>query len=266
MVATSNPKAKNCVQWRLQKEMRGMKGVVLSAGLGSRFGSYTKEEHKLLMMVNGRPIIDYTLRSFYMAGIVDVVLVVGFMADRIRDWVGDGSTYGLHVQYAFNPDYKLGNALSLREAHPFIDDEVFILSMGDHMISSKLINNVMGFYPNYEASILGVDFNPSLRYAQDVTRVMVEAEERISSIGKHIEKWNGTDSGVFRLNPEIFEIVDQWINLDKSERYELGDVFAYMISQGGVLKSCDISDCYWYDVDTLEDLQNLQTRFIHPDE
>ena len=243
-----------------------MKGLILCAGVGSRFGSYTKEEHKLLLRVNDRPIIDYTLRSFQMAGIVEVVLVVGFMADRIRDWVGHGSRYGLNVQYTFNPDYKLGNALSLQQAHAFTNDETFILSMGDHMISSELINNLMDFNPNYQPSVLGVDFRPSLHYAQDVTRVMVEAKERISSIGKHIEKWNGTDSGVFRLNPEIFEIVDQWIGLDKSERYELGDVFNYMISQGGILKSCDISDCYWYDVDTLEDLQQLQTRSVHPDE
>ena len=238
-----------------------MKGVVLSAGLGSRFGSYTKKEHKLLLLVNNRPIIDYTLQSFRMAGIVDVVLIVGFMADRIKDWVGNGSKYGLNVQYTFNPDYKLGKALSLQQAHAFTNDETFILSMGDHMISSELINNLMDFNPNYQPSVLGVDFRPSLHYAQDVTRVMVEAKERISSIGKHIEKWNGIDSGVFRLNPEIFEVVDQWIGLDKSERYELGDVFNYMISQGGILKSCDISGCYWYDVDTLEDLQHLQTRF-----
>jgi choline kinase len=243
-----------------------VKGVILSAGLGSRFGSYTREEHKLLLRVNDRPIIDYTLQSFQMAGIVEVVLVVGFMADRIRDWVGHGSRYGLNVQYAFNPDYEFGNALSLRQAQAFTNDEDFILSMGDHMISSQLIASVMESHPNYHSSVLGVDFNPSLRYAQDVTRVMVEAEEQISSIGKHIEEWNGTDSGVFRLSSGIFEIVDQWVGLDKSERYELGDVFAHMISQGGTLKSCDISDCYWYDVDTLEDLQHLQTRFDHSGE
>ena len=230
-----------------------MKGVILSAGLGSRFGSYTKGEHKLLLLVNGSPIIDYTLQSFHMAGIVDVVLVVGFMADRIRDWVGHGSQYGLNVQYAFNPDYEFGNALSLRKAQAFTSDEGFILSMGDHMISSQLITSEMESHLDYQSSVLGVDFNPSLLHAQDVTRVMVEAEERISSIGKHIQEWNGTDSGVFRLNSEIFEVVDKWIDLDKSERYELGDVFAHMISQGGTLKSCDISDSYWYDVDTLED-------------
>jgi choline kinase len=43
-------------------------------------------------------------------------------------------------------------------------------------------------------------------------------------------------------------------------------VIDYMISQGGILKSCDIADCYWHDVDTLEDLQYLQTRFVHSDE
>ena len=243
-----------------------MKGVVLSAGLGSRFGSYIEGEHKLLLAVNDRPIIDYTLRSFSMSGIVDVVLVVGFMADRIRGWVGDGSTYGLNIQYAFNQDYELGNALSLRQAHAFTGDEGFILSMGDHMISSDLINKMMDFCPDYGASVLGVDFNTYLLDSNDATRVMVETGDRISSIGKHIEKWNGIDSGVFRLSPKIFEVVNEWIGLDKSERYELGDVFAHLISQGGIFQSCDISGCYWYDVDTLEDLQHLQAQFVQTDE
>ena len=57
-----------------------------------------------------------------------------------------------------------------------------------------------------------------------------------------------------------------WISLNKSKLYELGDVFAHMISHGGIFKSYDISDCYWYYVDTLKDLQHLQTRFIHQDE
>ena len=243
-----------------------MKGVILSAGLGSRFGLHTSEEHKLLLRINDRPIIDYTLRSFQKAGIVEVVLVVGFMADRIRDWVGHGSQYGLNVQYVFNPDYELGNALSLRQAQAFTNNQDFILSMGDHMISSRLITSVMNSHSSYQSSVLGVDFNPSLRYAEDVTRVLVGAGERISSIGKHIEEWNGTDSGVFKLNAEIFETLGQWIDLDKSERYELGDVFAHMISRGGNLRSCDISDSYWYDVDTLEDLRYLQTGFVHPDQ
>ena len=243
-----------------------MKGLILCAGVGSRFGSYTHKQHKLLLTVNDVPIIDYTLRAFARSGVDDVGLITGFMADQINAWVGDGSRYGLKVKYIFNQDYKLGNAVSLQVSHTFTNGQAFVLSMGDHMVSSSLLTNVMKYGANCSNNVLGVDFNLNSRSVQEATRVLVGAEERISSIGKHIRTWNGIDTGVFCFNSEIYGGIDQWIASDKSGRYELGDALAYYIDQGGLLKSCDISNSFWYDVDNLEDLQHLQTHVHQPDE
>ena len=138
------------------------------------------------------------------------------------------------------------------------DGQDFILAMGDHMASSSLITNVMKFGGDYQGNVLGVDFDLTLYHAQEATRVLVEDKEKISSIGKHISIWNGVDSGVFRFTSEIYEVINQWVNYDKSGRYELGDMLAYFIDQGGLLKSCDI--------DNPEDLECLQKRVVHPDE
>ena len=243
-----------------------MKGVILSAGVGSRFGSYTKKEHKLLLKVDDLTIIDHTLQAFSQAGIVDIGLITGFMSDRINDWVGDGSQYGLKIKTIFNKNYKLGNAPSVQMAQSFVDGQDFILAMGDHMASSSLITNVMKFGGDYQGNVLGVDFDLTLYHAQEATRVLVEDKEKISSIGKHIRIWNGVDSGVFRFTSEIYEVINQWVNYDKSGRYELGDMLAYFIEQGGLLKSCDISGQFWCDIDNPEDLERLQTRFVQPDE
>jgi len=233
-----------------------MKGVILAAGMGSRFGLHTQEEHKLLLTVNDVPIIDYTLHAFSRAGISDVALVTGFMADRINDWVGNGSRYGLRVSYIFNPDYKLGNAVSVQVARVFTNNQNFVLSMGDHMISTDLIARVMNANGNFKDNVLGVDFD--LRKAHEATLVLVDDETKISSIGKRIRTWNGIDSGVFRFNPDIYKLIDQWIAYDSSGRFELSGALDYLIKQGGFLKSCDISGCYWYDVDNIEDLHNLR--------
>ena len=107
-----------------------MKGLILCAGVGSRFGSYTHKQHKLLLTVHDVPIIDYTLRAFARSGVDDVGLITGFMADQINAWVGDGSRYGLKVKYIFNQDYKLGNAVSLQVSHTFTNGQAFVLSMG----------------------------------------------------------------------------------------------------------------------------------------
>ena len=243
-----------------------MKGVILSAGVGSRFGSYTKKEHKLLLKVDDLTIIDHTLQAFSQAGIVDIGLITGFMSDRINDWVGDGSQYGLKIETIFNKNYKFGNALSVQMAQSFVDGQDFILAMGDHMASSSLITNVMKFGGNYRGNVLGVDFNLTSYHAQEATRVLVEDKEKISSIGKHIRIWNGIDCGVFRFTSEIYEVMNQWINCDISGRYELGDMLAYFIDQGGLLKSCDISGQFWCDIDNPDDLERVQKRFVQPDE
>ena len=233
-----------------------MKGVVLAAGMGSRFGIHTQEEHKLLLTVKGVPIIDYTLQAFFRSGISEVALVTGFMADGINEWVGNGSRYGLRISYIFNPDYKSGNAVSVQAARTFTKDHNFVLSMGDHMISTDLITRVMDSHGNFEGNVLGVDFD--LRKADEATLVLVDDETRISSIGKRIRKWNGIDSGVFRFTSDIHGVIDQWIDCDNSGRFELSGALDYLIKQGGLLKSCDISNCYWYDVDNMEDLNHLR--------
>lgn len=241
-----------------------MKGVILAAGLGSRFGLHTQDEHKLLLTVRDVPIIDYTLSAFSRAGISDVALVTGFMADRINDWVGSGSRYGLNVTYLFNPDYRLGNAVSVQAARTFTKDQNFILSMGDHLISSDLISQVMDADGNVEDNVLGVDFD--LGKAAEATLVLVGAETKISSIGKRIRNWNGIDSGVFRFNSDIYGLIDQWIAGDTSGRFELSGALDYSIKQGAILKSCDISDYYWYDVDNMEDLNLVRTAGLLSDE
>ncbi|PZC45293.1 MAG: Choline kinase [Chloroflexi bacterium] len=240
-----------------------MKGVILSAGVGSRFGSYTEKEHKLLLTVGDFPIIDHTLWAFSQAGIVNVGLVTGFMSDRINDWVGDGSQYGLKIETIFNKNYRFGNALSVQMAQSFADGQDFILAMGDHMASSSLITNVMKFDGDYQGNVLGVDFNITSYHAQEATRVLVKDKETICSIGKHIKIWNGVDSGVFRFTSEIYEVINQWVNCDDSGRYELGEMLAYFIDQGGLLKSCDISGEFWHDIDNPEDLERLQTGSGH---
>ena len=89
-----------------------MKGVILAAGYGSRFALGEGRLHKLLLRIGNRAVIDYTLEAFGKAGIRDVAMVVGYRAELLRDYNGDGARHGIHLKYLFNPQYERGNALS----------------------------------------------------------------------------------------------------------------------------------------------------------
>ena len=71
---------------------------------------------------------------------------------------------------------------------------------------------------------------------------------------------------MFRLDSDIYGLIDQWISCDSSGRLELDGALDYLIKQGGFLKSCDVTGCYWYDVDNMEDLHHVRMSNLKADE
>ena len=228
-----------------------MRGIILAAGCGTRLSAYKGRRSKVLLPVAGRPIIDYTLEAFRQVGVTDLVIVVGYEADALRESVGDGSERGLSIEYVFNPDYEQGNALSLYAARPLMNGEPFLLSMADHVISSELLTRMLEIREPVNA--LAVDYTTSARHMEESTRVMVDGEGLIKQIGKEIIRWNGVDSGVFQFTPAVFEVIEEIIS-EKGGEYLLSQAITRMIEREHLLRACDISGCFWHDIDTWDDL------------
>lgn len=87
-------------------------GIVLAAGTSSRFG----DSNKLLVDVDGEPMVRRSVVAFLDAGLDPVVVVLGHEADRVR-----GALDGLDVRFVANPDYESGQASSLRTGIRAVD-------------------------------------------------------------------------------------------------------------------------------------------------
>jgi choline kinase len=230
-----------------------MKGVILAAGFGSRLARHHSVKHKVLLPVAGRPIIDYTLEAFAESGINHIAIITGHQGEYLERWVGDGSRYGLNVQFIFNPHYRMGNALSVYAARHFSKTEPIILSMADHMVSPDLLSRV--HESQGHESVLAVDFDEIER--DEATRVFVDPEGLVTRIGKGLSRWNGIDAGVFRLALPIYDSIAELVREERVE-YELGEAVARMLGKGHPLQACDISGCFWRDIDTWDDLQDAR--------
>jgi len=239
-----------------------LRGVILAAGCGTRLSAYRGRRSKVLMQVEGRSIIDYTLDAFRQVGVTDLVIVIGYEGDALRECVGDGSDRGLSIQYVFNPDYERGNALSLYATRPLMDEEPFLLSMADHVVSPELLSRMLEIRKPVNA--LAVDYTTSARHLEESTHVMVDWDSRITHIGKEIPRWNGVDAGVFQLTPAIFDALEECIG-EEQEEHQLSQAITRMIKGGDQLWACDISSCFWHDIDTLDDL-NVVRRVMAGEE
>ena len=236
-----------------------MKGVILAAGRGTRLPLPAGHLHKLLLPASGRSVIDYTLDAYRAAGIEEVAIIVGYRGDVLMEQISDGSRHGLRIEYLYNPDYHFGNALSLYRARPFTGDEPFLLSMADHMVSPDLLSRVHRSR-GYE-SVLAVDFDELTlerdEAMREATRVFVERDGLITRIGKGLSRWNGIDAGVFRLALPIYDCIAELVREERVE-YQLGEAVARMLGKGHPLQACDISGCFWRDIDTWDDLEDAR--------
>ena len=229
-------------------------GVILAAGDGGRLVPFTQQIPKPLVPVVGKPMIDYTLESLAKAEIRDLILVIGYRAEMLKQYLGDGSHLGFRVQFVHNPAFAAGNALSLFAARPTLRAETFLLIMADHLISPALLKKAL----KYESKdcALCVDYHPHPFLVEEATRVWVEGQNRILKIGKNLEKWNAIDTGVFILNREIFKGIEKVLR--KTRDCRMSEAMTWLIEKGQGVKACDVTGTFWFDVDTPHDLDQAE--------
>ena len=104
--------------------------VVLMGGLGTRLGGITKECPKSLVDVCGRPFFDYQLELLIAWGFKKFLFLIGYRADMIEEYFGDGSSRGISITYSQDGEKLLGTGGAVRRALPLLEDD-FLLIYGD---------------------------------------------------------------------------------------------------------------------------------------
>jgi NDP-sugar pyrophosphorylase family protein len=119
--------------------MKPKQAVVLAGGMGSSFyywfPSLKQEVSKPMLTVAGKPLVGHIVDSLHAADINEIILAVCYEKDKIKDYFGDGSKFGVSISYL--EDEGKGHVQALRMAEPMVDD-VFVTCYGDHIFSKEL--------------------------------------------------------------------------------------------------------------------------------
>lgn len=107
-----------------------MQAVVLAGGLATRMRPLTEKTPKSLLPVAGRPFVAWQLEALARSGYARVLLCIGYLGEQIRSFVGDGSTYGLAVEYSEDGPVLLGTAGAIRRALAALEP-TFLVTYGD---------------------------------------------------------------------------------------------------------------------------------------
>ncbi len=77
-----------------------MQAVIMAGGRGTRLAGLTRDEiPKPMVRIAGKPILERQIECFKANGITDIIMIVGYLADSIKDYFGDGSGFGINITY-----------------------------------------------------------------------------------------------------------------------------------------------------------------------
>jgi len=158
-----------------------MQAVVLAGGLATRMRPHTLTTPKSLLVVAGKPFIDWQLETLARHGYMRVVLCIAHLGEKIREHVGDGARFGLRVTYSDEGRDLLGTGGALRAALSDLEPE-FLVTYGDSylpfdyagplaMLRAKDdCDGVMSIYKNdgkWDRSNVTTDRDWVLKYAKN---------------------------------------------------------------------------------------------------
>lgn len=242
-----------------------MKAVVLAAGEGVRLQPITLTRPKHLIKVGGKPILEHCLDALSDSGIEEVLIVVHYMADKIRDYFGDGIEFGLKIDYVEQKAMLgTGDAVGIVESHM---NETFLMVYGDLLFSAEAVKKVItlhdGEKPAATMAVVPVE-NP-----ENYGIVRLENEKYVKSLIEKPTREEAATSlanaGIYVFSPEIFQKVKETSASGRGE-WEITDAVSLLMKEKTVL-AVQISKEDWMDIgrpwDLLEANKWALTRSEH---
>ena len=112
------------------------RAVVLAAGRGTRMRELTNDVPKPMIEVRGKPVLQHIVEGLRDAGVRRVLIIVGYHAETVRNFFGDGQRHGVDIEYV-TQTVQDGTGRVVNLARSFVGDSPFILSYGDILISPR---------------------------------------------------------------------------------------------------------------------------------
>ena len=105
---------------------------------------------------------------------------------------------------------------------------------------------------------LCIDYTPAHHHElAEATKVTVDSAGYIKNIGKDLVYWDALDTGVFLLTENFFRALQELVQC-RGIDVTISDVTRFLVRRGHPFDTCDVSGCFWADVDTKEDLDMVR--------
>ncbi|MCK6579027.1 MAG: glucose-1-phosphate thymidylyltransferase [Anaerolineae bacterium] len=220
-----------------------MKGLILSGGKGTRLYPLTYTRAKQLIPVANKPVLVRVIETIRDAGVDEIGIVIGQTGPEIREAIGDGSRFGVHITYIEQPSPD-GLAHAVKISQDFLGDEPFVMFLGDNVIEGGISALIRDFTSHqWNSQIV-------LKRVPDPRSFGVAVLKSDQSIEYLVEKPQTPPSdlaliGIYMFDSTVFQAVNT-IKPSRRGEYEITDAIQWLIDHGSHVHA-HVHDGWWID-------------------
>ncbi len=225
-----------------------MKAVVLAGGKGARLAPYTRVIPKPLMPIGDMPILEVLLRQVKCAGVDDVILTVGHMAELLQAFFQNGERLAVPIRYSYE-EKPLGTAGPLSRISGL--DESFLVMNGD-VLTTLNFRQLVDFHRRSGAMVT-VAVHPR-EVKIDLGVLKLDGDNRVVDyIEKPTYKFD-VSMGIYVFDPRVKDFIpyDQYLDFP--------DLILKLLAAGEVVKVFRFIG-YWMDLGRPDDYQQAILDF-----
>lgn len=204
--------------------------LILAGGEGAALRPFTYELPKALLPIKGKPLLEHTLLALKKANVSEIILAIDYLGNKIEDYFGNGSKWGLKISY-LRGEKSGGTAAAVRQARKILGDRSFLLHYGDVLAQIDYVDML-----NAHQSHTGVG-TMALTSVADVSEwgVVSLRGSRVLAFMEKPKNGNGAshviNAGMYLFNHQIFDLLTPKTKSLEKEIFPLlareGKLFGY---------------------------------------
>jgi len=242
---------------------QSMLGIIPAAGSGIRARPYTYEQHKGMFLIDGKPNIGRLLDTMqHKMGIDEVVIVLGYMGDTIREHFGDGADRNMRLHYVENQHLDKGWAWSVLLAKPFLAGRNSCVMLADEFYLDSNHDDLAAFDIGDHAAVCTVKSVDDPELIKKNFSVERDGQRVIRLVENPVALPNDLlGMATFVLNPEVISLLESAYDSGRP-MVEFVNFIDDLIRQGHQVAAFELDGEYvnLNDVASLEAAQDIAIR------
>ncbi len=180
--------------------------VIIAGGLGTRLKPFTETNPKPMYPFEGKPFIEYLVRQVSSFGISDVLILLGYLPEKIMEYLGDGSRFGVHIEYDITPvEYETGQRL--HHALPKLQAEFLFMYCDNYCpVNYK---QLLHDYEQHQSWIQLTAYANRDNYTKDNLKISEDGQLLLYDKKRMSDNLKGVDIGYAIINRDVIKMLPE---------------------------------------------------------